>query len=123
MHSDKNNKKNVQLEPKGWIDKIENCKSEYEKVKPDSKEYKKLFKDKDTKIPFIKGVKQLSISELVYGMKVFRINNMRLFTAFNSVLHFYRWQNRMDLCKLEYVYYEIDRCYGVERIINGKFII
>ena len=126
MHSDKNNKKNVQLEPKGWIDKIENCKWEYEKVKPDSKEYEELFKDKDTKIPFKKvteeGSIQLSISELVYGMKVFRINNMRLFTAFNSVLHFYRWQNRMDLCKLEYVYYHIDRCYGIERIINGKFL-
>ena len=61
---------------------------------PDSKEYEELFKDKDTKIPFKKitekGSKQLSISKLDYGMKVFRINNMRLFTGFNSVLHFYR---------------------------------
>ena len=124
MHSGKHNKSSVNLKPQNWKNMIENSKSEYEQVDPASVEYAKLLSDKDTKVPYCSqtddGSKLLSVSELKCNLKVFRINNMRLFAAFNSVLHFYSCKSRLDLCKLEYVYYKFSKCHAVERIINGK---
>ena len=107
-----------------------------------SEEYLSLFKDRNSKIAISEEIKDkakatndenqntqeetkieaifVHISSLKQKFKVFRINNMELFTAFNSVLYFYKCQGREDLYKLETVYYKFKKCYAVERIINSK---
>ena len=129
--------------PINWKGIIEKCDENYTILDSDSEEYLSLFKDRNSKISVKVEVVEkakskatdnkdtlteetkvetisVPISNLKQKFKVFRINNMELFTAFNSVLYFYKCQGREDLYKLESVYYKFKKCYAVERIINSK---
>ena len=66
------------------------------------------------------GSKQFTISDIDIKFKAFRINNFKLFAVFNSILHFYKCQERQISYRVETVYYKFDTYYAIERIINSK---
>ena len=69
FYLDDNDEKSVKLRPKKWKELIEECKENYTEIESDTKEYKTLFNDSETKIAVEIEKKEIT-TKIVDGKEV-----------------------------------------------------